>query len=142
MRPAMRRARGRRLTIALLALGAVACHSAAWSAEDLSAPLPDVSAGVQLVVHNNRGGSVNVSVAHALDTHGFDVETRVGLVDAGVTDTFRLDPNLWDSSPIAVIATPTSGFDVSRSASFNVFGGSTITFTVEPDPRRSRTAVR
>ena len=142
MRPAMRRARGRRLTIALLALGAVACHSAAWSAEDLSAPLPDVSAGVQLVVHNNRGGSVNVSVAHALDTHGFDVETRVGAVNGGVTDTFRLDPTLWDSSSIAVIATPTSGFDVSRSASFNVFGGSTITFTVEPDPRRSRTAVR
>jgi len=133
----MRNARGRTLVIALLALGTAACHSGAWSADGVGNPLPDVSAEANLVVRNESGGAVNVSVARE-----FRSEARLGLVPADSTKTFLLESNLWDSSPVAVVATPVSGFGEARSAPFDVFDGSTITFTVTPDLRRSYATVR
>jgi hypothetical protein len=130
------RAGRRALAAALLTLGAAACHPDAPSADDLGAPLPDVSADARLVVDNRSAESVYVTVAH-----GFGPEARLGAVAAGATKTFVLGRDLWESGPIALVATPVSGFGMARSAPFDVFDGSTVTFTVESDLGRSHTTV-
>jgi hypothetical protein len=109
--------------------------------------LPELSAGVHLVVRNHSGGAVDVAVARGPDVgtrigdHRLG-DGRVGLVAADSVATFLLDDDTWDAGPVAVVATPVSGFGVARSASFNVFAGDTVTFTVEPDLARSYTTVR
>jgi hypothetical protein len=130
------RAHGRMLAGALLALGNLACHLEGWSAEEMRAPLPDVSADVHLVVHNEAAGLVDVTVERWLGG-----EVRLGEVAPAASGTFLLDRDLWDSAPIVVAAVPVSGFGEARSAQFDVFAGDTITLTVAPDLRRSHTTV-
>src|SRR3712207_6139414 len=94
--------------IALFALAAAACGRVGSMAGEAGAPLPDVAAGVHLVVRNNSGGSVDVAVTRPLGagprigSHRLGDE-RVGVVAARSVATFLLDDDTWDSGPVAVV---------------------------------------
>ena len=122
--------------VAMLSAGAVGCHRQQVPAASASAPAAS-SSTVALVVDNENFENFDVFLVQ-----GSGMRTRLGMVSGAGTTSYTLAPDLWAGGTVRVVAKPIGGFGTARSDPLTVFGGSTITFTIEPDVSASYATVR
>jgi hypothetical protein len=128
--------RGRTLGLALLAVVAIACGRTP-TPRGAVASLAPAGGGVTVVVDNHNFAEMDVYVVRA-----GDILTRLGMVDGESKAQFLVDPSLFPTGTLGLLARPIGGFGAARSGPIPVGAGETVTFTIEPDLRASMATVR
>ncbi len=118
------------------ALFAVACERN-FATADAEAVTPSTPEAVRLVVQNNNFADVDVYVVR-----DGDATTRLGTVTGESNATFVVEPSLFPTGTLALVAQPIGGFGAARSGPVSVSPGQTVTFTIQPDLRTSMATVR
>jgi hypothetical protein len=90
-----------------------------------------------LVVQNNNFADLDVFAVR-----DGDVTTRLGMVTGESTARFAVDPSLFPTGQLGLVARPIGGSGVARSGPVLVSSGQIVTFTIEPDLRSSMATVQ
>ncbi len=128
--------RGRVFGLMLAALAPVGCGRTAGGTSEASTLAP-VAGNATVVVQNDNFADVDVFVVR-----GGDVLARLGMVNGESTATFTVDPSLFPTGRLSLIARPIGGVGAARSGPLVVDGGETVTFTISPDLQASMATVR
>ena len=99
--------------------------------------MPENQADATLRVENHNFNDVDIFAVHPGGT-----PQRVGQVTGLSSGTITLPRALIASVPIRFVAVPIGGFGAAGSGSLTVYGGQTITFTIESDLAMSSAVVR
>lgn len=122
------------LLVAALIVGA--CGRTSTPATANLAPVA-VAAGTMVVVDNHNFADVEVFVVRDRE-----VSMRLGMVNGASAAKFDVDPSLFPTGTIALVARPIGARGEARSGPLVVSAGQTVTFTIEPDLRASMATVR
>jgi hypothetical protein len=128
--------RGCTLGLVLAGLAAIGCGRTSGLTGGASALVPAVR-GATVVVQNDNFADVDVFVARDAE-----VLTRLGMVNGESTAKFAVDPSLFPTGTLALVARPIGGSGAARSGPLVVDAGQTVTFTISPDLRASMATVR
>lgn len=127
------------LVVGALVAGLAACAtspravSTRTSTGDVSSPAANA---VSLVVRNDNFHDVDVfAIADGQ-------RTRLGMVTGNKTARFRLDPALFPTGQVQIVATPVGAKGVASSGPVNVTPGQTVQFTIAPRLEQSTVQVR
>jgi hypothetical protein len=128
----------RTLALAATVFAAVvttACSRATRSA-DIASEIAPVGSAVRLHVNNNHFADMNVFVIDG------GMRTRVGFVPGESAADLPLDRWYRPGTPMRLVASPIGGGGVAASDPVTLFGGETVTFTIQPDLVTSYASVR
>ena len=127
---------GRLLGVTLAALLTIGCGCGSTTA-GMGTALAPVAGGVTVVVQNQNFADVDVFVVR-----DGAVVTRLGMVNGESTARFPIDPSLFPTGSLSLVARPIGGSGVARSGPVLVNGGQTVTFTIQPELAASMATVR
>jgi hypothetical protein len=96
-----------------------------------------VASGATVVVQNDNFADMDVFVVR-----DGDVLTRLGTVTGVSSARFSVDPSLFPTGTLALVARPIGGSGVARSGPVLVNAGQIVTFMIEPDLHASTASVR
>jgi hypothetical protein len=119
----------------LVAAATTGC-SRAMRSTDTTSEIAPVGDAVRLRVTNNNFADMNIFVIDG------GMRTRVGFVQGESTADLPLGRWYRPGTPMRLVATPVGGAGVAASDPMTLFGGETVTFTIQPDLVTSYASVR
>ncbi|HEU4642313.1 MAG TPA: hypothetical protein VFS44_07635 [Gemmatimonadaceae bacterium] len=126
------------LVLAAAAAGLAACATSprAVTTQSASGEVAGNAEAVSLVVRNDNFADMDVyAIANG-------ESRRVGMVTGNKTARFRLDPSLYPSGQVSLVAKPVGGRGLASTGPVNVIRGQTVQFTIAPRLEQSSVEVR
>jgi hypothetical protein len=131
----MNRMRVSVLVMTALMIGVIGCSRAMQSA----GPAGDVASvddAVRLRVTNNNFADMDVFVIQG------GMQMRLGFVPGESAVSFALPHAVRSGAPVRIVAVPIGGQGFASSDPLTIFGGETVTFTIQPELALSFAMVR